>query len=269
MEQQKGAFHELGIESQLLEDFLLSMSPFRPKVPPQFPPPECLYKKRFAFLPAPLSVLQKTRRSTDPGAAPKKKDPGSKEKDGNPPLDERSNIAPLAQKEKASSYTPPKGSKSPPAVPVGRPNRFGVLLVENSKPGEDDEIVIPEHIESILRHFKKSASCNGVAMQQFSLTDSFGFSKDHGEAPVQPENGDLEHYKWIEDLLRDDPTESSGSGQKRSPTKSQLSSENLCGPLLPSEAEALDRVSTPVRQQFYKVSIPSERIYANVVQEHK
>lgn len=66
MEQQRNAFHELGIETQLLEDFLASLAPYKPKSLPQFPPPESLYKKKFAFLPAPLVVLQKSRRATDP-----------------------------------------------------------------------------------------------------------------------------------------------------------------------------------------------------------
>ena len=48
-----------------MEDFLSEMAPFKAKSP-QFPSPETLYKKKFAFLSAPLLTLQKTRRATDP-----------------------------------------------------------------------------------------------------------------------------------------------------------------------------------------------------------
>jgi len=66
LEQQKKAFYDLNIESTLLQDFLEEMGPYKSKGQPEFPPPETIFRKKFAFLSAPLIVLQKSRRGTDP-----------------------------------------------------------------------------------------------------------------------------------------------------------------------------------------------------------
>ncbi len=50
MEQQRQAYRDLRLHELTPEAFKLQMAPYRPKVPPQFPPPEALYDKEFAFL---------------------------------------------------------------------------------------------------------------------------------------------------------------------------------------------------------------------------
>ena len=50
MEQQKDAFHKLGLETESLEDFARTMAQFKSKTVTQFPLPETIFKKKFLFL---------------------------------------------------------------------------------------------------------------------------------------------------------------------------------------------------------------------------
>jgi hypothetical protein len=162
MEQQKNAFHKLGLESELLEDFIRSMAPFKSKSTPQFPLPEFIFKKKFLFLTAPLTILQKT------SPKPKEKTPESAKE----------------TEQTKKEQVPPKNGLS----------RFGVQLTENEE--ADDSVVIPEQIQSILEQYRQSRRADSLpSAQQIGLIESLSLSKKQAkttDAPVE---------KWIEDLL--------------------------------------------------------------------
>jgi len=63
MEQQRSAYYDLGLDSMPFDDFLLTIAPFKSKTLPQFPPPEKLYEKKFAFLNSPLKKDKKILES--------------------------------------------------------------------------------------------------------------------------------------------------------------------------------------------------------------
>ena len=108
-----------------------------------------------------------------------------------------------------------------------------------SEETEEEPIVIPEQIQTILTQFRKSASCDGITpvSQQVFMVDG---------VPITKENNDLEYCKWIEDLLQDEPIDTRNHGTQYS--------NNLfsSGPIVPIEQE-LFRVSTPQKEQYYKV----------------
>lgn len=123
-------------------------------------------------------------------------------------------------------------------------NRFGIELVERSKTDEsDDSIIIPEPIQSILDDLKESKGLVSKKnnTQQISLIESLSLSK-------RKQTDEIVYYPWIEDLLRQDEK----SGTKSPKSISSISCSN--GPLLLSESDII-RVSTPQREQFYKVTI--------------
>eukprot|EP00829_Urostomides_striatus_P008379 TRINITY_DN19218_c0_g1_i1.p2 TRINITY_DN19218_c0_g1~~TRINITY_DN19218_c0_g1_i1.p2 ORF type:complete len:225 (+),score=32.39 TRINITY_DN19218_c0_g1_i1:2-676(+) len=144
MEQQKNAFHKLGLESELLEDFIRSMAPFKSKSTPQFPLPEFIFKKKFLFLTAPLTILQKT--------SPKPK--------------EKTQESAKETEQTKKELVPPKNGLS----------RFGVQLTENEE--ADDSVVIPEQIQSILEQYRQSRRADSLpSAQQIGLIESLSLSK--------------------------------------------------------------------------------------------
>lgn len=161
MEQQKNAFHKLGLESEPLEDFIRSMAPFKSKTAPQFPLPEFIFKKKFLFLTAPLAVLQKT--------SPKPK--------------EKTQEGPKETEQAKKEQVLPKNGIS----------RFGVQLTENEE--VDDSVVIPEQIQSILEQYRQSRRADSLpSLQQIGLIESLSLSKKQTKTDEPVE-------KWIEDLL--------------------------------------------------------------------
>ena len=115
--------------------------------------------------------------------------------------------------------------------------------MDNSKSEDaEDVIVIPEQIQDILNQLRKSSSCNAIknSTQNLFIIDNFSISK-YGK------DKDLEGYKWIEDLLQDEPFEN--QHHKNSFPENLFSN----GPILLTEGDYA-RVSTPQKEQYYKVN---------------
>ena len=132
-------------------------------------------------------------------------------------------------------------------------SRFGVQLVETSKTETEDDIVIPEQIQSILLQFKKSASCGGawpesqqlLALDSISSVDATSHAKE-----TTAGTSDLGDYKWIEELLQDLPEE---RNDRSDMIKGKDNRPFSSGPILPIEADITPKMSTSQKELFYKV----------------
>jgi hypothetical protein len=164
MEQQKDAFHKLGLDNLSLEDFSKSLAQYKAKSVAEFPPPENIYKKRFPFLPAPLIEMLGQKKAQVPAANP----------EPNPALEPE----PQPKKDLKKEEVKEKVVLPPPK----KLNRFGVELQDAES--LEDRIEIPEQIQNILTQYKNKAI-------------------QHEYIPM-PQKEENHYEKWIDDYLEGD-----------------------------------------------------------------
>ena len=119
-----------------MQDFIDSISAFKSKIEPKFPPPETLYTKKFGFLNDSLNNLQLLKK---PITTPLVQHNPELSTPKSPKM-----ILPLTKSETGSV----KGK-------LVR-SRFGFHLIDSAH-----EIQIPEQVQSILTDFRISASSKG------------------------------------------------------------------------------------------------------------
>eukprot|EP00826_Nyctotherus_ovalis_P057940 TRINITY_DN7939_c0_g1_i13.p1 TRINITY_DN7939_c0_g1~~TRINITY_DN7939_c0_g1_i13.p1 ORF type:complete len:228 (-),score=91.28 TRINITY_DN7939_c0_g1_i13:391-1074(-) len=125
-EQQKKAFYEHEFEHLTLQELEEMVGKLRPKSN-EFPAPECIFSKKFRFLPTTLEVMQERAK------AERKSSPGAKEE-----------VKKLVQSKA-------KETRTPKIKPKQR-TKFGVFLESKSKSDTDSDnsFVIPNEFNDII-----------------------------------------------------------------------------------------------------------------------
>ena len=237
------------------------MAPFRGTSASQFPAPEHIYKKNFAFLSAPLGVIQsqsQTQRlkpqelakSPLPSLTPvaefassirlqnmigKEAKEEDKKQDLGKEIQRESNDR-VNEKSKGKDQNRDK-------------SRFGVQLTEGQKNEEsDDSIIIPEPIQSILDKLRgpDCAVANETNLQQMHMIDSLTLSKCKPKSdPCIPVSA-----QWIEDLLL---TEDNTTTYPRPEGDVGAAMAFSKSPVLLSEGDLVS-LSAEQKEKYYNVS---------------
>ncbi len=219
MQQQRDAFYAHHFDTLPQKELEQFVARFRPKKPAQFPPPEYIYTKQFAFLSAPMAVIHsKQGIGTKRTAA----DPSHKDK----PTTSTKN-SPAC---KESTTEPSREAASEPR------SRFGVRL-EDKNQDSDGSIIIPEELEEMLAASLK-ADPRVPDDELITRLDNISLSKrETNEFKV--------NCRWVEDLVQPD------AGGAKTCANTELRSLAK-GPLLISESDII-RVSTPLRERYNRV----------------
>ncbi len=244
-EQQKSAFYSQHIDSLFPQDLEDLVAKLKPKKSAQFPPPEHIYKKRFAFLPTTLAVLQASKKPS-PAAnnvpVPSKEHPtihaavvSTNNNKAQRPANKR--IPATEKPDTKLSHTNGKPKEK---------SKLGVELETRSVSGEgsDDSVVIPHEFEEIILAALQTQKRNPT-----DADEEFIESEPLSKREIKTLREDV---GWVDDLLSSD-TESPSSGRERKVEGLRPRSNVLLyparGPLL-LEIKDVVRVSTPLRQQY-------------------
>ena len=219
-EQQRSAFYSQHFDVLTLQELEEYVARFRPKKEGQFPQAEYIFKKKFAFLPATLTVLQSRKKAVVAEKTVSKQVLTLPEKKEDKP----NNTVAV----KINKATPTKKQRS----------KLGVVLESSKSDDSDNSILVPEEFEDIIT----------ASLKQKHNTD---IGLDYGEEFI--ENASLSkkearmlnsRFEWVNQMVVDDEAKSNSIIKQ-----TMISSHLVQGPLLLSINDVV-RVSTPNRTRY-------------------
>lgn len=263
LEQQKTAVSDIGLYDLPLEDFLKSMSKFKPKAAPQFPAPEVIYQKKFSFLSGNLVSMQKAQIKKGSGVISKQGQKAAKDQEVTTSQKEANKKGGVSEEDKTveggrSAARRTIQTEEEKESGTQKRSKLGVCLMEKSpkKQNEesDDSIIIPGEFQAIVD------SCFELGSQDSGIT----LTRHDDSLIIQIETASLSKKeaewmkaassRWIDDILKSDSEEDKKSTPADNPPAPQLF-------VFPLKYSDIVRVKTPIKDRYYQEDKSGSKAY--------